>query len=346
MEKIIETIPYERVKDYDLIKAYFGDRKVCMFDIETTGLSPFKSFTYIIGVNVFEEGTWKIIQLFNDDGRSEPEMIRAFQAMIKDYDVLIEFNGDTFDIPYIQKRMSFIEEKFHIRLTDNFSSIQNFDLMKLVRPCKFSLGLPNIKQKTIEKYLGIDRVDMYNGGQLIDVYLGYLAMKDERSRSLVLRHNRDDMEGMIYLSSILALDMLKPENLSFKDISIVQIAGSERLKLVIELEFSKKFMRPVITTAEGIDMEISGSRVILKIPILVGSLKYYYGDSEKDGFSEASGYFVSTSGCTLDKVPLYKEKCKTKDSFVMLDDTFLGNHKLILEYAAKTADKVLKYRRK
>ena len=158
-----------------------------MFDIETTGLSPFSSFTYIIGLNIIEDGQWKIIQLFNDDGRSEPELIRTFQSMIKDYDVLVEFNGDRFDIPYIEKRMNFIRQKFGISLTDNFRYIQPYDLMKCIKPYKFALGLPNIKQKTIEKYLGINRLDMYNGGQLIDVYLGYLATQDDKSRELVLQ---------------------------------------------------------------------------------------------------------------------------------------------------------------
>ena len=114
MEKIVEVVENDRIADYDLVKEYFGDRKVCMFDIETTGLSPVYSFTYIIGINIFEAGQWKIVQLFNDDGTSEPEMIRTFHSMIADYDVLMEFNGDRFDIPYIQKRMDTICSKFGI----------------------------------------------------------------------------------------------------------------------------------------------------------------------------------------------------------------------------------------
>ena len=65
--------------------------------------------------------------------------------------------------------------------------ILSFDLMKCIKPYKFALGLPNIKQKTIEKYLGIDRVDMYNGGQLIDVYLEYLSMKNEKNQGTGLQ---------------------------------------------------------------------------------------------------------------------------------------------------------------
>ena len=133
MEKIVEKIPAARLKGYDFISGYFKDKRVIMFDIETTGLSPMYSFTYIIGVNILVDGEWQIIQLFNDDGQSEPEMIREFMSMLKDYDVLVEFNGDRFDIPYIEKRMEMIERKFHISLTNNFSKIPSFDLMKCIR---------------------------------------------------------------------------------------------------------------------------------------------------------------------------------------------------------------------
>lgn len=346
MEKIIESVPQERINEYDLIRKYFGDRKVCMFDIETTGLSPLKSFTYIIGINVYEDGEWKIIQLFNDDGRSEPEMIRTFQAMLKDYDVLVEFNGDTFDIPYIRKRMSFIESKFHISLTDNFDNIESFDLMKLIRPCKFALGLPNIKQKTIEKYLGIDRVDMYSGGQLIDVYLGYLASQDDRSRELVLRHNRDDMEGMLYLSAILAIDMIRPENISIIDISTIQQHASDRLILVIKCKLNYMFIKAVITTAYGFDIDIRDDKLIFKAPIYVGELKHYLGKSEKDGYLEGEGYFVSQLDKELSGVLKYQEKRRDKESYIMLNDGFLGNQKSIIEYISIVTDKIIRFRKK
>ena len=344
MEKIVEVVDSAKIEKYDMIRTYFGDKKVCMFDIETTGLSPFKSFTYIIGVNVFEDGQWKIIQLFNDDGKSEPEMIRCFMSMIKDYDVLVEFNGDTFDIPYIRKRMDFIESKFHIHLTDNFNEIESFDLMKMVRQYKFALGLPNIKQKTVEKYLGINRVDMYNGGQLIDVYLGYLAMKDMRSRELVLRHNRDDMEGMILISAMLAIGFIEKRKFSLQNLYTEKISNSERLMLCFDIKMDKSMVRPLITFADGIELRAEEDKATLMVPIQNASYNYYLGSSEKDGCVEKEGPFVPQLNCMVDGLPTYKAKCRDKNSYLLLDDTFLGNNDYMTKYISEVGGKVLKFK--
>ena len=344
MEKIVESVPAERVAAYDTISAYFGDKKVCMFDIETTGLSPFSSFTYIIGLNIIEDGQWKIIQLFNDDGRSEPELIRTFQSMIKDYDVLVEFNGDRFDIPYIEKRMNFIRQKFGISLTDNFRYIQPYDLMKCIKPYKFALGLPNIKQKTIEKYLGINRLDMYNGGQLIDVYLGYLATQDDKSRELVLRHNRDDMEGMIFLSNILATQMMAEGRLEVEKVDTEFL--NEKLLLSLELKLLKGLKNKIYTSMDGVTLSAEGESAKLKIPIYAGVMNYYPEKTKKEGCQSYEGYFVPSFGKTPGVLAEYKPKPTGKETYIMLSDTFLGNKDYIKQYVGIVIDAVMRYNRK
>ncbi len=346
MEKIIETIPNSKIENYDLIKRYFGDRKVCMFDIETTGLSPLKSFTYLIGINIYENGEWKIIQLFNDDGRSEPEMIRTFHSMIEDMDVLYEFNGDTFDIPYIQKRMNIIERKYNITLTDNFDKVETFDMLKYIRPFKSSVGLPNLKQKTLEKYIGLNRVDMYNGGQLIDVYLAYLASGDDHQKQLVLRHNRDDMEGMVYISTLLAFDLLSKGDISISGINTVMKNNSETLRLEIHFQTEYSFARPVLAVKDMIDLDISGNEGVLSVPVSEGVLNYYYGTREGDGYSSVEGYFVSGPSFVPDKLPVYKEKAKDKNYYIILDDGFLGNEDFVKDYVQKTIYDVMRYKRR
>ncbi|SEP89675.1 hypothetical protein SAMN02910369_00799 [Lachnospiraceae bacterium NE2001] len=330
MEKIVENVSSEKIKDFDLIPRFFEGKRVCMFDIETTGLSPEYSFTYIIGVNLFVDGQWQIIQLFNDDGKSEPEMIETFGKMIQGYDVLVEFNGDRFDIPYIQKRIHMIKRKLGISIKDPFADIISFDLMKCIKPYKYALGLPNIKQKTIEKYLGIDRVDMYNGGQLIDVYLEYLSMKSERNKELVLRHNRDDMEGMLYLGAVLGIDAISKGFLG--DIRYNVSNNEDSLVLDVNAMLDYCLIKPIFTSVEGSSIEAEGNRLRLKLPIYVGSLKYYYGTKESDGFEVKDGYFVPSFVDYKGKCSVYREMARAKSGFIMLDDSFLGNEQLIYDY--------------
>ena len=330
MEKIVEIIPHDRVKDFDLVPKFFEGKRVCMFDIETTGLSPDYSFTYIIGLNVYVDGEWQIIQLFNDDGKSEPEMIETFGEMIRDYDVLIEFNGDRFDIPYITKRIQMIKRKLGIDIKNCFTDIASFDLMKCIKPYKYALGLPNIKQKTIEKYLGIDRVDMYNGGQLIEVYLEYLSLKNEKNRELVLRHNRDDMEGMLYLGAVLGIDGITKG--CFSDIKYNVKSENERLIFEVEARLDNPLIRPIFTSIDGCSVKAEDDTIIVSLPVFVGTLRYYYGTKESDGFDIKSGYFVPVFKGYEGKCPLYKETARDKSGFIMLDDSFLGYLPLIFDY--------------
>lgn len=330
MEKIVELVPNDRIKDFDLVPKVFEGKKVCMFDIETTGLSPEYSFTYIIGLNLYIDGEWQIIQLFNDDGKSEPEMIKTFGEMIKDYDILVEFNGDRFDIPYIRKRIQMIKRKLGIELEDVFSSVVSFDLMKCIKPYKFALGLPNIKQKTIEKYLGIDRVDMYNGGQLIEVYLEYLAMKNEKNRELVLRHNRDDMEGMLYLGAVLGIDSISKGR--FSDVKYNVTNSNDKLMLEVEAHLDNPLIRPVFASCSGCSVDAEKDRIKVSLPIFVGTLNYYFGTKQTDGYDTKEGYFVPIFKDYEGKNAVYKESARDRSGFIMLDDQFLGNNQLIYDY--------------
>lgn len=61
------------------------------------------------------------------------------------------------------------------------------------------------KQKDWEQFLGLNREDKYDGGQLIAVYKDYLMSKDEDLLHNLLLHNEDDLLGMKYLHSALFL---------------------------------------------------------------------------------------------------------------------------------------------
>ena len=64
----------------------------------------------------------------------------------------------------------------------------------------------------------------------------------------------------------------------------------------------------------------------------MGSLKYYYGTKESDGFEVKDGYFVPSFVDYKGKCPVYREMARAKSGFIMLDDSFLGNEQLIYDY--------------
>ncbi|WP_408071346.1 ribonuclease H-like domain-containing protein [Butyrivibrio sp. JL13D10] len=166
---------------------------ILFIDIETTGLSPKNSTIYLIGCAFYKDGTWNLKQFFADKRGDEEDIVRAFVTFAKDYKVLLHFNGNRFDLPFIQFKC----DRFHIE--NPLESMKSIDIYKRIAPYKNLLGVPDCKQKTIELFLGIDRMDVYSGGELIKVYKDYLIAPDEGKYNILLLHNADDVRGMFAL---------------------------------------------------------------------------------------------------------------------------------------------------
>lgn len=334
-EKINETlIPYINILDN-----FYPGKQIMMFDIETTGLSPDRSFIYLIGMNLKIENEWHIVLLFNDDGRSEPDIISAFQKELSRHDILVEFNGDTFDINFVKKRMAVIASKLDIHIENHFDEVKPIDLMKLIRPYKFALGLPNIKQKTIERYLGVDREDKYNGGQLIDVYLSFLTDKSDYSKKLVLQHNRDDMEGMLYLLNIFAIEALTMGHFKIKNIGTA--ADSGVLKFILELELEARLPRRIFSSSNGVSFDGEAYTATIKAPITSGTLSYFYPGAGKTA-DEKTGYFIPALTSILMSVPQYKKEYKDKMTYIEMCDSFLSSEESLINYASEMCRLILK----
>lgn len=190
-------------------------KQVLFFDIETTGLSPRVSSLYLIGTACFDTDTGQfcITQWFADSSSSEQEILSAFLEQLEHYDCLYHFNGRTFDIPYIMQKC----QKYELSLTKHARDILSdadqsvsVDMMLQLRPLKKLFSLPHAAQKDWERWLGIAREDIYNGGQLIQVYSEYrqdLILHPERAQekeALLLLHNHDDLAGLLCLANLLS----------------------------------------------------------------------------------------------------------------------------------------------
>ncbi len=307
-------------KAFDFTETYplsrLGKREeLLFFDIETTGFSGDYNQVYLIGCVYFTTSEAHFIQWFADSKEAETDVIDSFFAFAEDYRTLVHFNGDTFDIPFIEKRCH------ALNLPYSFDHLESIDIYKRIKPYKKHLGLANLKQKSIEAFLGIDRDDMYTGGQLIEVYAEYLQTKDPFLLKLLLLHNEDDLKGMPKLLPILHYPDFFGQEFSLVD---MKKAAGETPRLLLTLQCDETTCLPVSITASIPSYTIKAHKNLLALSIRLyeGTLKYYYPNYkdyyyliyEDTAIHKSVGEYVDRDA----RIKATKETCYTKKAGIFL----------------------------
>ena len=191
-----------KILEYDeklTFKSKYYDEEAVFLDIETTGLSPMRSFIYLIGLVFIDlkKMTMHITQIIAEDRDEEEEILKLMKERLKGYKTVVTYNGNSFDLPFIAKR----SERYGIEPI----AMDSFDMYEKLRLHKDTLKLDGLKQKNIEKKLGITREDRYNGGECISFYKDYVKNKNQESFDRFVLHNYDDLLYMPATMSILDL---------------------------------------------------------------------------------------------------------------------------------------------
>lgn len=301
--------------------------KILFLDIETTGLSPSSSQLYLIGIAYYQEQAWQIEQWFAQTKNEETELLTKLAEILPEYELMIHFNGNRFDIPYLLQKA----KTFHVNLS--FDSIQGIDIYKRLAPFKQHLYLPDCRQKTLEQYMGINRLDKYSGGELIHIYKGYLTAPTTSSLSLLLQHNRDDMKGMLDIVPMLAyselcntepivtrVEMLKTKNLEQKEVYELL------LSFQLDVALPKKFF----THSDGNFLTIDHNKGTLKVPVYEEELKLYYSNYKDYYYIPAlDAAYHKTIAAHVDaknKTQATAQTCYTRQ-----DNLFLKQYQILVE---------------
>ena len=145
--------------------------KVGFVDIETTGLSRWSDEITVIGIY---DG--KVSHLYVN-GKN---LIDA-KDKLKEFDIVVTFNGKQFDIPFIEHRFSCSYDFAHL------------DLRYLLKEFGFQGGL-----KSIERQLGIRRdscVEGIDGFEAVNLWCQYKRGSDEALQKL-LKYNEQDIVNL------------------------------------------------------------------------------------------------------------------------------------------------------
>ncbi len=190
--------------DSPIFSEYFSGMNIVAADIETTGLSP-KRAAVILGGAVFADGkNRKAVQYFADSTEDEKALLEQYAALFARADVVVTFNGQRFDLPFLKTRMA-----KHGLSAAPIERLYSMDLYRILR-CHSHLPqiLPNLKQKTVEAYLGDadSRKDEIDGAKSVELYYEYMkssGRQKERLLDTILLHNRDDIVRLSDMMRIL-----------------------------------------------------------------------------------------------------------------------------------------------
>ena len=202
---------------------------VLFFDIETTGLSARSAGLYLIGILTYTDKNWTLLQYFCEDVADEPAVLQAFFTLLRTKKTLISYNGDGFDIPFLRHMLE------QYGLPYSFDAVESFDLFKQFRPLKRLLNLPDLKLKSCERFLGIDREDRFTGGELIEVYFEWQKTKVPALLDTLLLHNAEDIANLPNLLPLLRYRALPHSDFQLRAHERLQDGGTPLVHLSFTL---------------------------------------------------------------------------------------------------------------
>lgn len=196
MKYIKENIT-EKVCDSNLWDFYFQGMNVGVLDIETTGLKPAVN-KFVLGC-VTDDAEGVLYQMLAETRREEKETLIEYMKQVSKMDVIVTYNGRHFDVPFLRRRL----EEF--TLGRNVYMPYNLDLYLVVNGySSIRQSVPNLKQKTLENYMGfwMDREDEISGAESVELYNLYEKTKDPDAKRRILLHNNDDVRQLTRLTSV------------------------------------------------------------------------------------------------------------------------------------------------
>ncbi|WP_026519588.1 ribonuclease H-like domain-containing protein [Butyrivibrio sp. FCS006] len=323
---------------------------ILFIDIETTGLSPRNSDLYMIGTGFWENGKWVIRQFFGENAQEEEKVLSEFSDFSRSFTKVVHFNGDRFDIPFLQSKY---EEH---KLTDPFGRLESFDLYKWVKPYKKQLGLPDCKQKTIERFLKIDREDEYDGGKLIAVYKDYEESKSSELLQLLLLHNFEDVKGMMRMAPILLygrffkmfdnlpkVSVRTDEEINEQDyitdelpVKAVKVQANkykdldrtEKMEVFMKLVLPIELPTSISGNVDGCFFKTSGREATLRVPLYEMELKYFYSNYKDYYYLPQEDMAIHKSLATfVDKD--FREKAKPENCYTKKQGQYLMEWDLV-----------------
>lgn len=227
----------ELILNKDMINKYeMGS--IAYFDIETTGFDKHENIIMLISLGSFKnENNFRIKQYYAEEKSDEKYVLEAFMEDLKGYDRWCSYNGKAFDEPFINNRMI-------INGIENFiAPSEHVDLYRMIKPYYKQLGLVRCNLKTVEQYIGINRLDKIDGGKSVELYMDYLRSKSEKLRDVIMLHNYEDVLNLPKIFKVVfkietGSDFAREDGITEKQLSYLKYL-LDKNNISLEIDYNK-----------------------------------------------------------------------------------------------------------
>ena len=172
-------------------------RKWAFLDTETTGLAGGAgTYAFLIGVGSITPEGFRVKQFFMREFCEETSQLVALAEYLEQFDVLITYNGITYDQPLLETRYRMS------RARPPFARLVHLDLLFGARRL-WKLRFDSCRLVDLEnQILGVERQGDVPGALIPYVYFDYLRTKQAARLLPVLQHNAMDIVSLACLAGI------------------------------------------------------------------------------------------------------------------------------------------------
>jgi uncharacterized protein len=166
-------------------------------DTETTGLAGGSgTYAFLIGVGRITREGFKVRQFFMREYAEERSILSALETHLNDFDVLITYNGKSYDQPLLETRYLMTRHKAP------FARLGHLDLLHGARRL-WKLRLASCRLMQLEEQiLGVYRDGDLPGELIPYVYFEYLRSRQAQRLVPIFHHNAMDILTLACLTAI------------------------------------------------------------------------------------------------------------------------------------------------
>jgi uncharacterized protein len=201
--------------------------RLLFLDTETTGLAGGTgTYAFLVGVGFFDGDGFEVRQYFMRDLDEEPALLATLDALFRDFDGIVTYNGTGFDLPLLETRFVLARRRWS-------DDRLHLDLLRTARRL-WSTRFCDCRLGTLEHHvLRFAREDDLPGFMIPNAYFEYLRRKRPGALPRVFEHNRHDVLSLAVLTGWLAAAVARaPEGERHPE----ELVGLGRLWEGIDLE--------------------------------------------------------------------------------------------------------------